>query len=68
MENVLQIELTTQERDVLLRGLRYVRRATMLETRDPNPDDEDRRSRLLDGLQILSQRLESTDPLATAEL
>lgn len=68
MNDVLHVELTTSERDVLLQGLRYVRRAIMLETRDPEPTDEARRSDLLDDIQMLSQRLEATDPLATADV
>ena len=66
MDDVLQIELTPEERNVLLRGLRYVRRATMLETREPSVEDERRRAGILDEIQMLSQRLETTDPLATA--
>jgi len=38
----------------------------MLETRDPTPVDEVRRSNLLDDIQMLSQRLEATDPLRAA--
>jgi len=68
MDDVLQLELTTHERDVLVRGLRYVRRSLMLETRDPTREDELRRCGLLDEIQNLSQRLEATDPLATAEV
>lgn len=68
MNDVLQVELTTEERDVLLRGLRYVRRSVMLETRDPTKEDELRRSGLIDEIQMLSQRLEATDPLATADV
>ncbi len=63
MDGLLQIELTSHERDVLLRGLRYVRSAIMLETREPSPEDTHRRSGLLDEIQNLSQRLENTDPL-----
>jgi hypothetical protein len=48
---------------MLVRGLRYVRSAIMLELRDPTRDDEFRRSVMLDEIQNLSQRLESTDPL-----
>ena len=66
MDDVLQVELTTHERDVLVRGLRYVRRSIMLETRDPELADERRRSNLLDDIQMLSQRLEATDPLLAA--
>lgn len=68
MNDVLQVELTTHERDVLLRGLRYIRRSVMLETRDPTKEDELRRSGLIDEIQMLSQRLEATDPLATADM
>lgn len=63
MDGLLQIELTSHERDVLLRGLRYVRSAIMLETREPSADDTRIRSGLLDEIQNLSQRLENTDPL-----
>jgi len=68
MDEVLHVELTTSERDVLLQGLRFVRRSIMLEKRDPEPVDEARRSDLLDNIQMLSQRLEATDPLATADV
>jgi hypothetical protein len=67
MNDVLQVELTTHERDVLLRGLRSVRRSVMLETRDPTKEDELRRTGLIDEIHMLSQRLEATDPLATAQ-
>ena len=63
MDGMLQVELTTQERDILVRGLRYVRSSIMLELRDPTREDEFRRSLLLDDIQNLSQRLESTDPI-----
>ena len=68
MNELLQIELTTDERDVLIQGLRYVRRSIMLETRDPSAEDELRRSGLLDEIQMLSQRLEATGPLAPADV
>lgn len=63
MDGMLQIDLTPQERDILLRGLRYVRSSVMLEVRNPTRDDEYRRSAMLDEIQNLSQRLESADPL-----
>lgn len=63
MDGMLQIELTSHERDVLLRGLRYVRSAIMLELRDPTKEDELNRAGKLDEIQNLSQRLESTDPI-----
>jgi hypothetical protein len=64
MDRLLQVELTSHERDVLLRGLRYVRSAIMLETRDPSSEDTRRRLSQLDEIQNLSQRLENSDPLA----
>ena len=63
IDGMLQVELTTQERDMLVRGLRYVRSAIKLELREPYREDECRRAGLLDEIQNLSQRLESTDPL-----
>ncbi len=63
---LLHIEITALERDVLLRGLRYVRSGIMLATRDPGPNDRCRRSVQLDEIQMLSQRLESTDPLGVS--
>jgi hypothetical protein len=63
MDGMLHVELTSRDRDILVRGLRYVRSAIMLEMRDPDKDDECRRAGQLDEIQNLSQRLESTDPL-----
>jgi hypothetical protein len=62
MEELLHVELTVHERDVLLKGLRHVRSSIMLQMRDPTPDDERLRSCQLDEIQNLCQRLESTDP------
>ena len=63
---MMQIEVSAHERDVLLRGLRYVRSSIMLELREPSKDDTYRRSLDLDEIQMLCQRLASTDPqLAT---
>ncbi len=64
MDGMLQIELTSQERDILVRGLRYVRSAIMLELREPSREDQCRRAGQLDEIQNLSQRLESTDPVS----
>lgn len=61
MDGLLQVELTSEEREVLLRGLRYVRSALMLEMREPSRDDERRRSGQLDEIQNLCQRLEAAD-------
>ena len=63
MNSLLQVELTSHERDVLIRGLRYVRSAILLETRDPDPADENFRSGQLNQIQSLSERLQSSDAL-----
>ena len=65
---MMQIEVSTHERDVLLRGLRYVRSSIMLELREPSKDDTYRRSMDLDEIQMLGQRLESTDSQLAAGL
>ncbi len=62
-DELLHIEITAQERDILLRGLRYARSTVLLKPRDPSPADTFLRSGQLDEIQMLSQRLESTDPL-----
>jgi len=62
MEDILQVEMTAQERDLLLKGLRHVRSSIMLQMRDPDPEDERIRSCRLDEIQNLCQRLETTDP------
>ena len=65
MNNLIHVDLTDQERDILLKGLRYVRSSIMLETREPADEDERRRSGQLDEIQILSQRLEASDPVGS---
>lgn len=65
---MMQIEISSHERDVLLRGLRYVRSSLMLELREPANDDARRRSMDLDEIQMLWHRLESSDPQLTAGL
>ena len=65
---MMQIEVSTHERDVLVRGLRYVRSSIMLQLREPEKDDTYHRSMDLDEIQMLCQRLESTDPQLAAGL
>jgi len=65
---MMQIEITPHERQVLLRGLRYVRSSLMLELREPEKDDIRSRSMDLDEVQMLWQRLESSDTQLAAGL
>lgn len=47
MSELFQLELTERQRELLLRGLRYVRSSRMLETHDiPDPIEEERRKEL----------------------
>lgn len=61
MTDLMHIDLTEHERDLLLKGLRFVRRSIMLEMREPSAQDTLRRSGLLDEVQNLSQRLEASE-------
>jgi len=57
MSKTVNLELTQSEREVLLRGLRYVRSSIMLDVREPEPDDEARRSDELHEIANLADRL-----------
>lgn len=55
-ENVT-VALTTNERDVLLRGLRFVRSSIMLELGDPTPDRSNEHRQALAQVNSLVERL-----------
>jgi hypothetical protein len=57
MSDLLNLELTDEQRDVLLRGLRYVRHSIMLKQEDPTPDLVETRSSELQRLAALSAML-----------
>jgi hypothetical protein len=65
MSQTLQVELTEEQREVLLRGLRYVRSSLMLEFREPAEDDAEGRQRQLLAIASLVQQLNSA-PAAPA--
>jgi len=44
MSELMTLELTSQQRDVLIRGLRYVRSSVMLSTQDPTPELDEART------------------------
>ncbi len=50
-------EFTSEERDLLLRGLRFVRRSVQLECADPTPEVIARRQRQLSEIDELMQQL-----------
>ncbi len=51
------VQLTQKERETLLRGLRFVRSAVMLEIRDPSPRDDERRRDEIQAIDALAARL-----------
>lgn len=57
MSDNVNVELSDTEREVLLRGLRYVRSSIMLDVRDPEPEDEARRTSELNAIATLVKRL-----------
>lgn len=66
--NDLQFEFTDEERQVLLRGLRYVRSSIMLESRDPTEADEAKRGEQLQGIASLVERLNAVPAVDTADV
>lgn len=63
MSNHLTYELSKEQRDTLLRGLRYVRSSIMLTPEDPKPDTSDRRGMELQRVAMLAELLEG-QPIA----
>jgi hypothetical protein len=62
MSDSLHIELTTDQRDVLLQGLRFVRSSIMMEMRDSTPEDESFRTNQLEDIAQLVQQLNGNTP------
>ena len=57
MSDLLQLELTDRQRELLLRGLRFVRSSRMLEIRDSSDITDDERKDELGELRELSEML-----------
>ena len=68
MNDQLHVELTDEDRQVLLRGLRFVRSSIMLETRDPTEADEANRSTKLQGIADIVERLNAAPAVDTADV
>lgn len=58
MSETVQVELNKQDRDTLLRGLRFVRRSIQLEMQDPSPEVEANRDAELKRLDALASLLD----------
>jgi hypothetical protein len=66
MSEALSIGLTDQQREILLRGLRFVRSAVALEVYDPTPELEAERSTKLQEIRQLAEYLEGVRPAGAA--
>ena len=62
MTETLSLELSDRQREILLRGLRFVRRSRMLECRDMSEITEDERSEELREIQQLNSLIEGSQP------
>ena len=50
MSETQSVDLTKQQQDLLLQGLRYVRRSTLLDICEPTPEVEENRLQEIAGL------------------
>ena len=69
MSETLNVELTEQQQELLLKGLRYIRSSVLLEIREPSPEvEEDRRVRLQEITSLVDQLNGSHPANATASV
>ena len=66
MSDMLNLEITQEQRDMLLRGLRFVRSSYMLDTQEPTPSWLQERSTKLNEVAELSEALSSAVAAQTA--
>lgn len=66
MSETLTVGLTKQQRDLLLRGLRFVRSAVVLEIREPSPAVEEERATQVREISRLVEQLEGSHPAGAA--
>ena len=59
MSDAVSVELSANDKKLLLRGLRYVRSAILLEVRDPEDADEAKRAEELKNIEAIVERLNS---------
>ncbi len=57
MSESLQVELTPDQRDVVLRGLRYIRSSIALEFREPSSENTENRNQQLQQIASLVDQL-----------
>ncbi|HID22716.1 MAG TPA: hypothetical protein EYP14_09995 [Planctomycetaceae bacterium] len=57
MNETMSVELTDQQREILLKGLRYVRSSIMLEIQEPSSERAQQRAEKLEQINALVQQL-----------
>jgi hypothetical protein len=65
MSETVSVGLTEEQREILIRGLRFVRSAVALEVYDPTPQLEAERSAKLREIRQLAEYLEGVRPAGT---
>jgi hypothetical protein len=66
MSETLTVGLTKQQREILLRGLRFVRSAVMLEVREPSTEVDADRAAQVREIGRLVEQLEGSRPAGAA--
>jgi hypothetical protein len=66
MSETVSVGLTEQQREILLRGLRFVRSAVALEVYDSTPETDAERTSKLREIRQLADYLEGVRPAGTA--
>jgi hypothetical protein len=66
MSETLTVGLTNQQREILLRGLRFVRSAVALEIREPSPEVDADRATQMREIGRLVEQLEKTQSAGAA--
>jgi hypothetical protein len=65
MSETMSVGLTEDQREILLRGLRFVRSAVALEVYDSTPETDTQRSSKLREIRQLAEYLEGARPAGT---
>jgi hypothetical protein len=65
MSETMSVGLTEDQREILLRGLRFVRSAVALEVYDSTPETDAQRSSKLREIRQLAEYLEGSRPAGT---
>lgn len=66
MSDNVTVELTKEQREVLLRGLRFVRSSIMLDVHNPTPESDTERTSQLQSISRLVNQLNGVAPSHSA--